>query len=119
MYRDREDDEGIRIAALLGPRSLVFYSQVEQESFLGQTETRETRRELSAELPADVTALALDAFLTNLPGQHRRRTAVALARSRDPAAPRLIHSFPVSDTGGVSATDPGLAAGRTFAGRRR
>ena len=103
VYRTGEDDEGIRIAALLGPRSLVFYSQVEQESFLGQTETQETRRELSAELPADVTGLALDAFLTNL--------LVSTAdgqllhwQVQDPAAPRLIHSFPVSDTRGVSAT---------------
>ena len=103
VYRTGEDDEGIRIAALLGPRSLVFYSQVEQESSLGQTETQETRRELSSALPADVTALALDIFLTNL--------LVSTAdgqllhwQVQDPAAPRLIHSFPVSDTGGVSAT---------------
>ncbi len=110
VYRTGEDDEGIRIAALLGPRSLLFYSQIEHESFLGPTETQENRRELSSELPADVTALALDSFLTNLlvsttDGQ------LLHWQVEDPAAPRLIHSFPVGDTRSVFATTLGWILG--------
>lgn len=110
VYRVGEDDEGIRIAALLGPRSLLFYSQIEQESFLGQTETQENRLELSSELSADVAAIALDSFLTNLlvsttDGQ------LLHWQVQDPAAPRLIHSFAVSDTEGVFATTLGWILG--------
>ena len=110
VYRVGEDDEGIRIAALLGPRSLLFYSQVEEESFLGQTESQENRFELSSELSADVTAMALDSFLSNLlvsttDGQ------LLHWQVQDPAAPRLIHRFPVSDAEGVFATTLGWLLG--------
>ncbi len=114
VYRTGEDDEGIRIAALLGPRSLLFYSQTEQESFSGQTGTRENRLELSSELPADVAALALDSFLTNLlvsttDGQ------LLHWQVGDPTAPRLIHRFAVSDTQGAFATTLGwLLGGRSL-----
>ena len=110
VYRTGEDDEGIRIAALLGPRSLLFYSRTERESFFGQTGTQENRLELSSELSADVSALALDFFLTNLlvsttDGQ------LLHWQVQDPTAPRLIHSFAVSDIDGVFATTLGWILG--------
>ena len=103
VYRTGEDEEGIRIAALLGPRALVWYSQIEQESFLGEAETQENRVDLSPDISADVTAIELDAFLTNL--LVTTATGELLHwQVQDPAAPRFIHTFPVSDTPDVSAT---------------
>ena len=103
VYRTGEDEEGIRIAALLGPRALVLYSQIEQESFLGEAETQENRVDLSPDVSADVTAIELDAFLTNL--LVTTATGELLHwQVQDPAAPRFIHTFPVSDTPDVSAT---------------
>ena len=110
VYRTGEDEEGIRIAALLGPRSLLLYSQVEKESFLGEAETEEHRIDLSPDISADVTAVALDAFVTNL----LVTTAAGELlhwQVQDPAAPRLIHTFPVSDKEGVSATMLGWILG--------
>ena len=114
VYRTGEDEEGIRIAALLGPRSLLFYSQVEEESFLGEADIEEQRVDLSHDISADVTAVALDAFLTNL----LVTTAAGELlhwQVQDPAAPRLIHTFPVNDTAGVSASMLGwLLGGRSL-----
>ena len=67
VYRAGGDEEGIRIAALFGPRSLLLYSQVEEESFLGEAETEEHRVDLSRDVSA-----ACRRRLGRYPGRHHR-----------------------------------------------
>lgn len=60
-------EEGkIGVAALLGPRTLLFYARRETTSFLDVRNVEEYRADLSPTLKADVTALALDKFQFNL-----------------------------------------------------
>ncbi len=61
-----EDEEKMSLAALLGPRTLLFLSRTVEESFLGETQVSEHRAELSAALDANATALSLDAEQRNL-----------------------------------------------------
>lgn len=61
-----EDEEKMTLAALLGPRHLLFLSRTVEESFLGETQVSEHRAELSAALDANATALTLDAEQRNL-----------------------------------------------------
>ncbi len=61
-----EDEEKMTLAALLGPRTLLFLSRTVEESFLGETQVSEHRIELSAALDANTTALTLDAEQRNL-----------------------------------------------------
>ncbi len=61
-----EDEEKRSLAALLGPRTLLFLSRTAEESFLGESQVSEHRTELSAALDADATALALDVEQRNL-----------------------------------------------------
>lgn len=102
-YRAGEDDGEIRIAALLGPRSLLFYAQQEEASFLGPAETTENRIDLSSALSADVTGLALDTFLTSL---LVTTTAGEMLhwQIQDPSQPRLIHTYRVSEQDEVYAS---------------
>ncbi len=61
-----EEEGNSSIAALLGPRTLVFFAQREKRSLLGSAGTEEYRTDLSFALKADVTALALDKYQSNL-----------------------------------------------------
>lgn len=61
-----EDGEKMALAALLGPRTLLFLSRTIEESFLGESQVSEHRAEFSAALDADATALTLDAEQRNL-----------------------------------------------------
>ena len=61
-----EDEEKMTLAALLGPRTLLFLSRTIEESFLGEPQVSEHRTELSAALDADATALTLDAEQRNV-----------------------------------------------------
>ena len=61
-----EDEEKMALAALLGPRTLLFLSRTVEESFLGESQVSEHRTELSAALDANATALTLDAEQRNL-----------------------------------------------------
>ena len=98
-----EEEEGIRIVASLGPRSLLLYTKQEEESFLGEAEVTENRIELSSALSADVTGLALDAFLTNLLVTTKAGEMLHW-QIQDPSKPRLIHTFQISDKEGVYAS---------------
>jgi phosphate transport system permease protein len=62
----REDEGKVAVAALLGPRTLLFVAQQEKTSLLGESSMAESRTDLSSALRADVTALALDRFQSNL-----------------------------------------------------
>jgi phosphate transport system permease protein len=60
-------EEGkVSAAALLDPRTLLFYARRETTSLLGESSSEEYRADLSSTLNADVTALALDKFQSNL-----------------------------------------------------
>ena len=65
QYTD-EEEEMMALAALVGPRTLIFLAQRTEESFLGEAEVEEYTIDLSTALTADVTALALDAEQRNL-----------------------------------------------------
>ncbi|MSQ47956.1 MAG: ABC transporter permease subunit [Deltaproteobacteria bacterium] len=56
----------VRAAALVGPRTLLFFSQQEKTSPLGESSLEQSRTDLSPQLKSDVTALALDQFQSNL-----------------------------------------------------
>src|SRR5713226_6754356 len=62
----KEEEGKIAAAALVGPRTLLFFAQKEKTSLLGSSGVDEYRTDLSAALKADVTALALDRFQSNL-----------------------------------------------------
>ena len=62
----RENEGTVRTAALVGPRTLVFFSQQENTSPLGESSLAQARLDLSPQLKSDVTALALDQFQSNL-----------------------------------------------------
>ncbi len=62
----RENEGTVRAAALVGPRTLLFFSQEEQTSPLGESSLELARSDLSPQLQSDVTALALDQFQSNL-----------------------------------------------------
>ena len=62
----RENEGTVRTAALVGPRTLVFFSQQENTSPLGESSLEQARLDLSPQLKSDVTALALDQFQSNL-----------------------------------------------------
>lgn len=62
----RENEGKIAAAALVGPRTLIFFAQQEKSSLLGESETQEFRSDLSAGLQADVTSLAIDRFQESL-----------------------------------------------------
>ncbi len=64
--RVSEDAEKMALAALLGPRTLLFLSRTTEESFLGEPQVSEHRTELSSALDANVTTLTLDAEQRNL-----------------------------------------------------
>ena len=60
-------EEGkVSMAALLGPRVLMFYTRQETTSLLGESSMEEYRTDLSPALKAEVTALALDKYQANL-----------------------------------------------------
>ena len=61
-----EDEDKMTLAALFGPRTLLFLSRTTEESFLGEPQVSEHRAELSAGLDADATALTLDAEQRNV-----------------------------------------------------
>ncbi len=61
-----EDEEKMTLAALFGPRTLLFLSRTIEESFLGEPQVSEHRTELSAALDTNATALTLDAEQRNL-----------------------------------------------------
>ena len=83
-----EDEEQMTLAALLGPRTLLFLSRTVEESFLGETQVAEHRLELSAALDANATALTLDAEQRNLFAA-LETGAVVHWDIRDPAAPQV------------------------------
>lgn len=100
----REDEGKITAAATVGPRTLLFFAQQEQPSLLGSGEIEQFRSDLSDKLPADVTALALDRFRTNL--------LVGTATGKvhhwqveEPDTPTLVDTFTIGQTQqlGVSA----------------
>jgi len=64
VYRDHEGT--VKAAALVGPRTLLFFSQQEKTSLLGESSLEQSRVDLSPVLKSDVTALALDQFESNL-----------------------------------------------------
>jgi len=64
VYTEEEGKNSV--AALLGPRTLIFFAQREKRSLLGSAGTDEYRVDLSSALTADVTALALDKYQFNL-----------------------------------------------------
>ncbi len=67
VYRYTDEEEEIMsLAALVGPRTLIFLTQRTQESLLGEAEFEEYKIDLSTALTSDVTALALDAEQRNL-----------------------------------------------------
>ncbi len=61
-----EEEGKITVAALAGPRTLLYYAQREQTSLLSSGEVEEFRTDLSSQLQADATTLALDRFQSNL-----------------------------------------------------
>ena len=83
-----EDEEKMTLAALLGPRTLLFLSRTVEESFLGETQVSEHRLELSAALDANATVLTLDAEQRNLFAA-LETGAVVHWDIRDPAAPQV------------------------------
>ena len=64
--RTSEDEDKMTLAALFGPRTLLFLSRTTEESFLGEPQVSEHRAEFSAGLDADATALTLDAEQRNV-----------------------------------------------------
>src|SRR5262249_44301305 len=64
VYRDNEGT--VKAAALVGPRILLFFSQQEKTSLLGESSLEQSRVDLSPVLKSDVTALALDQIQSNL-----------------------------------------------------
>ncbi len=64
--RVSEDEEKMALAALLGPRTLLFLSRTTEQSFLGEPQVTEHRLEFSSALDANVTALTLDAEQRNV-----------------------------------------------------
>jgi phosphate transport system permease protein len=99
------EEEGKRnIAALVGPRTLLFYAQREKRSLLGESETEEFRVDLSSSLKADVTTLALDRYLTVL----LAGTAIGEVHHwqvSEPENPTFVDTFApaVEKRGGISA----------------
>ena len=83
-----EDEEKMTLAALLGPRTLLFLSRTVEESFLGETQVAEHRLELSAALDANATVLTLDAEQRNLFAALETGEVVHWD-IRDPAAPQV------------------------------
>lgn len=83
-----EDEEQMTLAALLGPRTLLFLSRTIEESFLGETQVAEHRLELSAALDANATVLTLDAEQRNLFAALETGEVVHWD-IRDPAAPQV------------------------------
>ena len=83
-----EDEEQMTLAALLGPRTLLFLSRTVEESFLGETQVSEHRLELSAALDANATVLTLDAEQRNLFAALETGEVVHWD-IRDPAAPQV------------------------------
>ncbi|MGH9425786.1 MAG: hypothetical protein ACRD2L_05700, partial [Terriglobia bacterium] len=60
VYRDNEGT--VKAAALVEPRTLLFFAQQEKTSLLGESSLEQSRVDLSPALKSDVTALALDQF---------------------------------------------------------
>jgi phosphate transport system permease protein len=100
----QEEERKLSAAALLGPRTLIFFAQREKRSLLGPSGADEYRIDLSAALKADVTALALDKVQSNL------MAATAAGEVYhwdidDPDSPRLVETFSAdSGTGGVGVS---------------
>ncbi|MBI3302279.1 MAG: ABC transporter permease subunit [Deltaproteobacteria bacterium] len=96
----REEEGKIVAATLLGPRTLLFVAQREKTSLLGPSGVDEYRADLSAALKANVTALALDRFQSNL----LAGTATGEVyhwQIEDPANPTFTDTFTLGRTPGV------------------
>lgn len=88
----RKDEGKVSAAALLGPRTLIFYAQREQTPLLGESTTDQYRVDLSAVLKSEVTALALDRFQSNLVAG-TATGEIYHWQIDDPANPQLVDTF--------------------------
>ncbi|HEV8715747.1 MAG TPA: ABC transporter permease subunit [Candidatus Binatia bacterium] len=99
-----EEDEGkTAAAALVGPRRLLFFAQREKTSLLDSSGVDEYRADLSAALTADVTALALDRFQSNLLAG-TSSGAVYHWQVDEPDSPTLVDTFLPGQTSDVGIT---------------
>ncbi len=100
----KEDEGKIATAALVDPRTLLFFAQKEKTALLGSSGVDEYRSDLSAALKADVTALALDRVQSNLLAG-TSSGEVYHWQVDEPESPALIDTFaPGQKTGaGISA----------------
>jgi len=100
----REEEGKIAVAALLGPRELLFFARQEQTSLLGPSGSEDYRADFSSVLKADITALTIDKYQSNV---------LAGAASGelyhwqidDPANPQFMEAFPAG-----SGADAGVSA---------
>ncbi len=112
VYRDNEGT--VKAAALVEPRTLLFFSQQEKISLLGESSLEQSRVDLSPVLKSDVTALALDQFQSNLLAG-TASGEIYHWQVDDPENVQLIQTFMAAQTPGVGISVLGwLIGGRSL-----
>jgi phosphate transport system permease protein len=106
----KEEEGKIAIAALVGPRTLLFFAQREKTSLLGSAGVDEYRSDLSAVLKADVTALALDRFQSNLLAG-TSAGEVYHWQIDEPDSPALVDTFTLGQATGAGISALGWLLG--------
>ncbi len=105
-----EEEGKVATAALFGPRTLIFQAQREETSLLGPSGVDEYRTDLSSALTADVTALALDRFQSNLLAG-TTTAEVYHWQIDEPESPKLTDTFSLGHGTGVGVSALGWILG--------
>lgn len=118
----REEEGKTAAAALLGPRTLIFFAQHEKAGLLGPTGVEEFRADLSPALKADATALALDRFQSILLAGTASGEMYHW-QIDEPASPALADTFTLGQETGIGVStlewllgDRSLIVGNTAGG---
>jgi phosphate transport system permease protein len=106
----RQDGDNIAAAALVGPRSLLFFAQRETRSLFEPAGVEAYRADLSGVLTAAGTALALDKYQANLLAGTVTGTVVHW-QVDDPANPRVVDTFTASSGPGTGISALGWLLG--------
>ncbi|MGE0825324.1 MAG: ABC transporter permease subunit [Candidatus Binatia bacterium] len=106
----RETEGKTSVAALLGPRALIFFAQETTTSLLGVSSAEESRTDLSAQLNSDATALALDKYHANLLVGTSTGN-VQHWNISDAASPQLTESFTVASQANAEVSTLGWLLG--------
>ncbi len=105
-----EEEGKTTAAALIGPHTLLFFAQKEKTSLLGSSGVEEYRSDLSAALKADVTALALDRFQSNLLAG-TSAGEVYHWQIDEPDSPALVDTFTLGQATGAGISALGWILG--------